>query len=192
MRVPKNKYLTAIVVHLLNPVQLFVTPWTAACQASLSITNSWSLLNSVELVMPSNNLILCCPLLLSSIFSRIRVFSNESAFYIRWPKYWSFSFSIRFQWIQRIDLLVWSCSPKDCQESSTTPQLESINSLVHGFLYGPALTSIHDDWKKKTVEHNKLWEILQQMGIPDHLTCLLRNLYAGQEATVRTGHGTKD
>ena len=169
-----------------------VTPWTAACQASLSITNSWSLLNSVELVMPSNNLILCCPLLLSSIFSRIRVFSNESAFYIRWPKYWSFSFSIRFQWIQRIDSLVWSCSPKDCQESSTTPQLESINSLVRGFLYGPALTSIHDDWKKKTVEHNKLWKILQEMGIPDHLTCLLRNLYAGQEATVRTGHGTKD
>ena len=69
----------------------------AACQASLSITNSWSLLKlmSIELVMPSNHLILCCPLLLlPSIFPSIRVFSNESALHIRWPKYWSFSFNI--------------------------------------------------------------------------------------------------
>ena len=73
-----------------------VTPWTAARQASLSITNSWSLLKlmSIELVMPSNHLILCRPLLLPSIFPSIRVFSNESALCIRWPKYWSFSFSI--------------------------------------------------------------------------------------------------
>ena len=73
------------------------TPWTAARQASLSITNSWSLpkLMSIELVMPSNRLILCCPLLLlPSIFPSIRVFSNESFLHIRWPKYWSFSFSI--------------------------------------------------------------------------------------------------
>ena len=72
-------------------------PWTAACQASLSITNSWSLLKlkSIELVMPSNHLILCYPLLLSpSIFPSIRVFSNESVLHIGWPKYWSFSFSI--------------------------------------------------------------------------------------------------
>ena len=72
-------------------------PWTAACQASLSITNSWSLLKlmSIELVMPSKHLILCRPLpLLSSVFPTIRVFSNESALGIRWPKYWSFSFSI--------------------------------------------------------------------------------------------------
>ena len=84
-------------VQSLSGVQLFVTPWTAACQASLSITNSWSLLKfmSIELVMPSNHLILCHPLLLlPSIFPSIRVFSNESAFCIRWPKYWSFSFSI--------------------------------------------------------------------------------------------------
>ena len=75
----------------------FATPWTAARQASLSITNFWSLLKlvSIELVMPSNHLILCCPLLLlSSIFPGIRVFSNESVLCIRWPKYWSFSFSI--------------------------------------------------------------------------------------------------
>ena len=73
------------------------TPWTAACQASLSFTISWSLLKllSIELVMPSNRLILCRPLLLPpSIFPSIRVFSNESALHIRWPKYWSFSFSI--------------------------------------------------------------------------------------------------
>ena len=72
-------------------------PWTAACQASLSITNSWSLLKlmSIELVMPSNHLILCHPLfLLPSIFPSIRVFSNESALYFRWPKFWSFSFNL--------------------------------------------------------------------------------------------------
>ena len=84
-------------VQLLSCVCLFVTPWTAACQASLSFTNSWSQLKlmSIESVMPSNHLILCCPLLLPpSVFLSIRVFSNESALHIRWPKYWSFSFSI--------------------------------------------------------------------------------------------------
>ena len=84
-------------VQLLSHVQLFATPWTAAHQASLSITNSQSLLKlmSIELVMPSNHLILCCPFLLPpSIFPSIRVFSNESVLCIRWPKYWSFSFSI--------------------------------------------------------------------------------------------------
>ena len=84
-------------VQSLSPVRLPATPWTAAHQASLSITNSQSLLKlmSIELVMPSNHLILCRPLLLlPSIFPNIRVFSNESSFRIRWPKYWSFSFSI--------------------------------------------------------------------------------------------------
>ena len=84
-------------VQSLSCVQLFVTPWTAACQASLSITNSWSLLKlmSIELVMPSNYLILCHPLLLlPSIFPSIGVFSNESVLLKRWPKYWSFSFII--------------------------------------------------------------------------------------------------
>ena len=72
-----------------------VTPWTAAFQASLSITNPWSLLMSIVLVMPSNHLILCHPLLLPpSLFPSIRVFSNESVLHIRWPKYWSFNFSI--------------------------------------------------------------------------------------------------
>ena len=84
-------------VQSLSRVRLFGTPWTTARQASLSITNSWSSPKpmSIELVMPSNHLILCRPfLLLPSIFPSIRVFSNESALYIRWPKYWSFSFNI--------------------------------------------------------------------------------------------------
>ena len=87
----------SILVQSLGCVQLFVTPWTAACQTSLSITNSWRLLKlmSIESVMLSNHLILCRPLLLlPSIFPSIRAFSKESVFRIRWPKYWSFSFSI--------------------------------------------------------------------------------------------------
>ena len=83
-------------VQSLSHVPLFATPWTAACQASLSIINSQSLLRlmSIELVMPSNHLILCHPLLLLSIFPSIRIFSNESVLCIRWPQYWSLSFSI--------------------------------------------------------------------------------------------------
>ena len=90
-------YWGASSVQLLSCVRLFATPWTAARQASLSITNSQSFLKlmSIELVMPSNHFILCCPLLLlPSIFPSIRVFSNESVLHIRWPKYWSFIFSI--------------------------------------------------------------------------------------------------
>ena len=89
--------LSLSTVQSLSHVQLFVTPWTAACQASLSITNSRSPLKpmSVVLVMPSNHLILCRPLLLlPSIFPSNRVFSNESALCIRWPRYWNFSFNI--------------------------------------------------------------------------------------------------
>ena len=90
-------FITFSSVQLLSHVQLFVTPWTIACQACLSITNSWRLLRlmSIKSVMPSNHLILCCPLLLlPSIFPSIRVFSNESVLPIRWPKYWNFNFSI--------------------------------------------------------------------------------------------------
>ena len=83
-------------VQSLSHVQLFATPWTIARQAYLSIIHSWSLLKlmSIESVMPSNHLILCCPLLLPSVFPSIRVFSSESVLRIRWTKYWSFSFSI--------------------------------------------------------------------------------------------------
>ena len=102
-------------VQSLSHVQLFVTPWTEACQASLSITNSWNLfkLMSIKSMMPSNHLILCCPLLLlPSIFPSIRVFSDESVLHIRWPKYWGFSFFNVFlafsmiQWMLAIGSLV--------------------------------------------------------------------------------------
>ena len=89
--------LFVIIFQPLSCVRLFATPWTEACQACLSFTISWSLLKliPIESMMPSNHLILCHPLLLlPSIFPSIRVFSNESALHIRWPKYWSFSFSI--------------------------------------------------------------------------------------------------
>ena len=98
-----NRYYTQLILLCISSVQslshvlLFVTPWTVACQASLSITNSWSSskLMSTESVMPSNNLSLCHPLLLlPSILPSIRVFSNESVLHIRWPKHWSFNFSI--------------------------------------------------------------------------------------------------
>ena len=92
-----SNHLIRYSVQLLSRVRLFATPWAAARQASLSIANSWSLLKlmSIELVIPPSHLIFCCPLfLLPSIFPSIRVFSTESAFRIRWPKYWSFSLSI--------------------------------------------------------------------------------------------------
>ena len=142
-------------VQSLNRVQLFATPWTAACQASLSITNFQSLLKlmSIESVLPSNHLILCHPLLFPhSIFPSIRLFSNESVLHIRWPKYWSFSFSItpsneysglisfRMDWL---DLL----AVQGILKSSPTPQFKSINSLALSILYSPNLTSIHDYWK---------------------------------------------
>ena len=119
-------------VQSLSCVRLFVTPWTAARQASPSITSSWSLLKlmSIVTVMPSNHIILCHPLLLlPSVFPSIRVFSNESVLLIRWPKYWSYSFNIS------------PCRPRDSQVSSLTPQFKSINSSVLSFLYG--LTHIY-------------------------------------------------
>ena len=128
-------------------------PMTAACQASLSITNPQSLLRfmSIEPMMPSNYLILCLPFLLSSsIFPSLRIFSNKSVLRIRWPKYWSFNFSIspssEYSGLIsfKMDWLDLFASPRDSEESSPTPQFKSINSLVLGFLYSPTLTSMHD------------------------------------------------
>ena len=144
-------------VQSLSHVWLFVTPWTAARQASLSITNSQSPPKpmSIESVMPSNHLILCHPLFfLSSIFHSITIFSNESALRIRWPKYWSFSFNISpsnehpvLPIISfRMDLVGSPYRPRDSQESSPTPQFKSIHSSALSFLYSPTLTSIHDHW----------------------------------------------
>ena len=143
-------------VQLLSHVQLFATPWTEACQASLSITNSWSLLKLmlIESVMPSNHFILCHPLLLPpSVFPNTRVFSDELVLHIRWPKYWSFSLSISPSnehpgVISFRDGLVGSPrSPRDSQESYPTPHFKIINSLALSLLDSPTLTSIHDHRK---------------------------------------------
>ena len=148
-------------IQLLSRVWLFVTPWTAARQASWSITNSqsWFKLMSISSVMPSNHLILCHPLLLPlSIFPSIRVFTNESVLCIRWPNYWSFSFSIspsneysglisfRIHWVES------PCSPRDSQESSPTPKFKNISSSAFNFFYSPTLTSIHDYWKNHSFD----------------------------------------
>ena len=123
--------------------------WSAAHQVSLSFAISRNLLKlmSIELVMPSNHLVLCHPLLLlPSIFPSIKVSSNESALCMRWPKDWSFSFNISPS--NELPGLVGSpCSPRDSQESSPTPQFESISSLVLRLLYGPVLTWVQDYWK---------------------------------------------
>ena len=147
-------------VQSLSHVWLFVTPWTAAPQASLFITNSQSLLKlmSIESVIPFNHLILCRPLLLlPSIFPSIKVFSSESVLHIRWPEYWSFNFTInpsneysglisfRMDWLNLF-------SPRDSQESPLTPQFKSISSLAFSFLYISTLRSIHDYWKNHSFD----------------------------------------
>ena len=153
-----HKLLRFISVQPLSCVWLFVTPWTAAHQASLSLTNSRSLLKliSIKSVMPSNHFIICSPLLLPSIFPSNRVFSDESVICIRWPKYWSFSFSIspsnkysglisfRIDWF---DLLV-----QRTLKSSPTSQFKSINSLALTFPHGPTLTSTYDYWKNHSLD----------------------------------------
>ena len=163
-----NRYFPLQVVNFssvqsLSRVWLFATPWTAARQASLSITNSQSLLKlmCIKLVMLSNNLILCHPLLLlPSVFPSIRVFLNESIICIKQPKYWSFSFSIipsnkyselisfRMDWL---DLL----AVQGTLKSSLTRQFKIINSLALSFLYSPTLTSIHYYWKKSEEGNGK-------------------------------------
>ena len=146
-------------VQSLSHVWLFATPWISARQASLSITNSRSLLKliSIESVMPSNHLILCRPLLLlPSIPPSIRVFSNESALRTRWPKYWNFSFNIspsnEHPELISFRMVGSPSSSKDSQESSPIPQLKSINSSALSFLYGPTLTSIHDHWENHSLD----------------------------------------
>ena len=147
-------------VQSLSTVRLFATPWTTACQASLSITNSWSSSKPmfIKSVMPSNHLILCRPLLLPSIFPSIRVFSNESSSSYQVAKVLEFQLQHQsFQRTPRTDLLYnglvgCPCSPRDSQESSPTPQFKSINSSVLSFLYSPTLTPIHDYWKNHSLD----------------------------------------
>ena len=151
-----------IVVQSLSHIPLFATPWTAACQVSLSFTVSWRLLKlmSIELMMPCKCLILCDPLLLlRSIFPNIRVFSTDSYLQIRWPKYWSFSFStspsngysglisFRIDWF---DLLAVRGTLKSLlQHHSSKASILQQSSL----LYGPTLTSIHDYWKNRSFDY---------------------------------------
>ena len=175
-----NTYCTAFLLSLpynfqvnsvqsLSHVQLFATPWYAAHQASLSITNSRSLLKlmSIKLVMSSNHLILCHPLLLlSSIFPNIRGFSNESVLCIRWPNYWRFSFSISpsneysgpisFR-IDGFDLLAVQGTLKSLPQhhsSKASILRHSAFFIVSAlsFLYSPTLTSIHDYWKNHSLD----------------------------------------
>ena len=143
---PPTETLQFSSVQLLSCVQLFVTPRTAAHQASVSITNSQNPPKpmSIVSVMPSNHLILCCPLILPpSTFPCIRVFSNESALHIRWPKYWSFSFNIspsnehpglisfRMDWLDLLEV------QGILKEFYPTPQFKSINSSGLSFLFNP-------------------------------------------------------
>ena len=153
-------YLVTSSVQSLSRVRLFATPWIQARQASLSFTNSLSSLRlmSIESVMPSSHLILCRSLLLlHPIPPSIRVFSNESTLPMRWPKYWSFSFSIfpfkeipglisfRMDWL---DLL----AVQPVQESSPTPQFKIIDSSVLSLLHSPTLTSIQDHRKNHSLD----------------------------------------
>ena len=155
-----NFNVALFVVQSPSCVRVFVTPWTAAGQASLSLTISWSLLKfmSIALVMPSNHLILYHTLLLlPSIFPGIRDFSNESAICIRWPKYWSFSFSITCsnEYSGLISFKI-DCFDFHSQESSPAPQFEVINSLAFCLLYHPALTTIRDHWEDHSLEYTDL------------------------------------
>ena len=145
--------------QLLSHVRLFVTPWTVAFQASLSITNSWSLprLMSIESVMPSNHLI-CHPLLLlHSIFHTIRVFSNDTTLHIRWPKYWSFSFNIspsnehpglisfRMDWLDLLTI-------RETLKSLLQHHSSKASILQCSAFFIVQLTSIHDHWKNHSLD----------------------------------------
>ena len=153
-------------VQLLSCVRLFATPWTAAHQGSLSFSISWNFLKlmTIESVMPSNHLI-CHPLLLlPSIFPSIKVFSNESALGIKWPKYWRFNFSIspfneysglisfRIDWFGLLGI-------QGNLKSLKTIKFKSINSLVLRLLYSPTLTSVHNYWRNHSFDYTDLcWQ----------------------------------
>ena len=146
-------------VQSLSCVQLFAMPRTAARQASLTVTNSQSLLRlmSIESVMPSNQLILCHALLhLPSIFPNIRVFSNELVLCIRWLKYWSFSFSIspsnEYSGLSSFRIDWFDLAVQGLSRVFYTPHFKSINSSALSFLYNPILTSIRDHWKNHSLD----------------------------------------
>ena len=149
-----------VTIQSFSPMWFFVTMWTTACQASLSITNSQSLLQlmSIESMMASNHLKLCCPLLLPpSIFPIIRIFSTVSVLCIRWPKYWSISFSISLSneysglisfRTDQLDLLGVQGTLKSLLQHHSSKHYSSAPS----FLYNPTLTSIYDYWKNHSLD----------------------------------------
>ena len=154
-------FIALFIIQFSSVAQSCLTLCDPMNRSTLSITISWSSLRltSIESVMPSSHLILCCPLLLlPAIPPSIRVFSNESTLRMRWPKYWSFNFSIipskeipglisfRMDWL---DLLAVQGTS---QESSPIPQFKSINSSALSFLLSPTLTSIHDYWKNHSLD----------------------------------------
>ena len=144
-------------------------PWTAAHEVSLSFTISQSLLKlrSIDLVIPSNHLIVYCPLLLSSIFPSIRVFYNESALHIRWPKYWNFSLSlpVNIQGWFPLGLTDLICLLSRGLSRVFTPQFESISSLVLSLFHGPILILIHNYWKYHSFDY---MELFQQLILISH------------------------
>ena len=150
--------IDVVVVQSLSPIQLFATPWT-----SLSFTISWSLLTlmSIKSVIPSNHFIFCHPLLLlPSVFSSFRVFSNKSALCIRWPKYWSFSFSISPS-NEYSELIFFKIDWFDLAVQGTLRSLLQHNSLALSPLYCPTLTSVHDCWKNHSFDQTSLcWSSL--------------------------------
>ena len=162
--VKAQTFYANLLFGLLSCVQPFATPRTEAHQAPLSFTIFLSFLKliSIESVMPSHHLILCRPLLLlPSICSSIRVFSNGSALRIRWPKYWSFSTSPPNEYSGLISfrLIGWNpCCLRDSQDCSPAPVFKSINSLVFSLLYDPILTSVRDYWTNHSFDYVDLCE----------------------------------
>ena len=162
-RAKESKLILMLIIiqfsSLLSHVWLFLTPWTAAHQASLSTTNSQSLLKlmSFELVMSPNQLILCHPLLfLPSIFPSTGVFSNDSVLHIWWPKYWSFSFSIspsnEYSGFP-LGLTGWiSLQSQGLPRVFSNTTVQKHQFLALSFLYSPTLTSIHDYWKNHSFD----------------------------------------
>ena len=151
---------------MLSHVQLLVTPWTAARQASLSITNSRISLKlmSIKSVMPSSHLILCHPILLPSVFPNFRIFFNELALYIRWPKYWSFSFNISHSsehsglisfGMDWLDLLAVQETLKNLLQHHSS----EASILWRSAFFIVQLTSIHDYWKNHSLDYTDLcWQ----------------------------------
>ena len=149
-----HSVLYECVCELLSHVWLFATPWTTASQASLSITNSWTLLKliSINSVMPSNHLILCCLLLLLSIFPSITVFFNESVLRIRWPKYWSFSISPSNEYSGLISFRIdWLLAVQGTLKSLLQHHSSKASIFQHSAFFIATL-SIHDYWKNHSID----------------------------------------